>query len=93
MTAAAIHPSATDPARVPAAVLAVLVHVLLFVFLFFGVRWSSTKPEAVVVELWTQPPQPEVAPVEPAPPPPPPADIALPVRPCAAHPARAEDPY
>lgn len=65
-------PAPADPARVPAAVLAVLVHLLLFAFLFFGVRWSATAPEAVVVELWTQPPQPVVERAEPAPPPPPP---------------------
>ena len=68
----AMGPAPADPARVPAAVLAVLVHLMLFAFLFFGVRWSSAPPEAVVVELWAQPPQPVVAPTEPAPPPPPP---------------------
>lgn len=63
-----------EPARVPAAVLAVLVHVLLFSFLFFGVRWSASAPEAVVVELWTTPPVPEAVPeqVKPSPPPEPP---------------------
>jgi colicin import membrane protein len=56
-----------EPGQKPAAVLAVLVHVLLFVFLFFGLRWSAKAPDAVVVELWTQPavsePVPKVAPV------------------------------
>jgi colicin import membrane protein len=56
-----------EPGQKPAAVLAVLVHVLLFVFLFFGLRWSAKAPEAVVVELWTQPavsePVPKAAPV------------------------------
>jgi colicin import membrane protein len=75
MEAMVMGPAPADPARVPAAVLAVLVHLLLFAFLFFGVRWSTTAPEAVVVELWTQPPQPVVAPAEPAPPPPPPPKV------------------
>ncbi len=74
----AMGPAPADPARVPAAVLAVLVHLMLFAFLFFGVRWSSAPPEAVVVELWTQPPQPVVAPAEPAPPPPPPPPKVVP---------------
>jgi colicin import membrane protein len=58
-----------EPGKVPSAVLAVAVHVLLAVFLFFGVRWQSSQPEAVVVELWTSPPAPPVEPVV-APPPP-----------------------
>ena len=37
-----------EPGKVPSAVLAVLVHVLLVVFLFFGVRWQSKQPEAVM---------------------------------------------
>ena len=58
MTAAAMM-SSPDPARLTAAVLAVFVHLLLFTFLFLGVRWSSTAPDAVMVELWTTPPVPE----------------------------------
>ena len=45
-----------DPGKVPSIVLAVVVHVLLAAFLFFGVRWQSSQPEAVVVELWNSPP-------------------------------------
>jgi colicin import membrane protein len=56
-----------EPGKVPAVVLAVLVHVLLAVFLFFGVRWQSSQPEAVMVELWESPPAPAVEKVEPAP--------------------------
>jgi colicin import membrane protein len=55
-----------DPARLPAAVLAVAVHLLLVVVLFFGVRWSSSVPESVVVELWQ--PQPEPVQEKPEPP-------------------------
>ncbi|MBM3345130.1 MAG: TonB C-terminal domain-containing protein [Betaproteobacteria bacterium] len=56
--AALSHPADTryaEPGQKPAAVLAVLVHVLLFVFLVFGLRWSAKVPDAVMVELWTQP--------------------------------------
>ena len=45
-----------DPVSTPAAVLSVLVHVALFAFLFFGIRWQSKLPDAVVVELWDRPP-------------------------------------
>jgi colicin import membrane protein len=44
-----------EPGKTPSAVLALLVHALLFSFLFFGLRWSAKAPDAVVVELWTQP--------------------------------------
>lgn len=72
MAAAATLPAGfpvrTEPGRKPAAVLAVLVHVILFGFLFFGLRWSVKAPDAVVVELWTQPAVNEPVPVvEPAP--------------------------
>ena len=57
-----------EPGQKPAAVLAVLVHAILFAFLFFGLRWSAKAPDAVVVELWTQPSVSEPIPkVEPAP--------------------------
>ena len=49
-----------DPDHLPAAVLAAAVHVALFVILVFGVSWQSKAPDAVVVELWTLPPQPVV---------------------------------
>lgn len=53
MAAAAVY---RDPGEFPAAVLSVTVHVLLALFLFFGVRWQTRQPEAVVVELWDRPP-------------------------------------
>jgi colicin import membrane protein len=55
-----------EPGGKASAVLAVLVHVLLAAFLIVGVRWQTSKPEAVVVELWDRAPVQE----EPAPPPP-----------------------
>jgi colicin import membrane protein len=36
-------------------------------FLFFGVRWQSRQPEAVMVELWDSPPAPVAERMEPAP--------------------------
>ena len=77
-----------EPGKVPSVALAVAVHLLLAVFLFFGVRWQSSQPEAVMVELWDSPPAPvaEQAVLPPAPPPetkvekavePPKPDIAL----------------
>lgn len=45
-----------DPVNTPAAVLSVAVHLALFAFLFFGIRWQSKLPDAVVVELWDRPP-------------------------------------
>lgn len=54
-----------EPVNTPAAVLSVAVHLALFAFLFFGIRWQSKLPDAVVVELWDRPPvleQPAVAP-------------------------------
>lgn len=93
MHAAALSPPGdiryAEPGQKPAAVLAVLVHVLLFSFLFFGLRWSAKAPDAVVVELWTQPavsePVPKAVPVpeprpaprpEPRVEPPPPKPVA-----------------
>lgn len=61
MSAAILH---REPVSTPAAVLSVAVHLGLFAFLFFGIRWQSKLPDAVVVELWDRP-----AVVEPAPPP------------------------
>ena len=52
MSAAAFN---RDPVNTPAAVLSVAVHLALFTFLFFGIRWQSKLPDAVVVELWDRP--------------------------------------
>ncbi len=58
-----------EPGKAPSVVLALVVHVLLAVFLFFGVRWQSKEPEAVMVELWNSPPAPVVEEVVVPPPP------------------------
>ncbi len=67
MSAAAGAFAYEEPGKVPSAALAVLVHLLLALFLFFGVRWQSREPEAVMVELWNSPPAPVVQKIEPAP--------------------------
>lgn len=67
MSAAAGALAYDEPGKAPSVVLAVLVHLLLLAFLFFGIRWQSRQPEAVMVELWTSPPAPVVQKVEPAP--------------------------
>ncbi|MSQ62568.1 MAG: protein TolA [Betaproteobacteria bacterium] len=44
-----------DPGRVASFVLAAAVHLLLFTVLVFGVRWQNRPPEAIEVELWSEP--------------------------------------
>jgi colicin import membrane protein len=44
-----------DPGRVASFVLAAAVHLALFAVLMFGVRWQNRPPEAVQVELWSEP--------------------------------------
>jgi colicin import membrane protein len=58
-----------EPGGFTSGVLAVLVHLLLVAFLVVGVSWQSSRPEAVVVELWDRAPaeEPEAPPPEPAP--------------------------
>ena len=59
-----------DPGLTWSAVLAVLVHLFFLSVLVFGVRWQTTQPDSIAVELWTQlPPMEQAAPVqvEPAP--------------------------
>jgi colicin import membrane protein len=55
------------PGRWRAITLAAVVHVALFAFLWFGVRWQSQTPVALVAEVWSPqvreaapPPQPEL---------------------------------
>ena len=53
-----------DPGRVASFLLAAAMHLALFAVLVFGVRWQNRPPEAVQVELWTEP---AAAPVQPVP--------------------------
>jgi colicin import membrane protein len=85
---AAVFEERSDPGQAASALLAAAVHVVLLLVLIFGVRWQNRPPEAVQVELWTEPaavqtPVPEepkpVPKVEPVPPPPQPVAKPEPV--------------
>ena len=85
---AAVFEERSDPGQVASALLAAAVHGVLLLVLIFGVRWQNRPPEAVQVELWTEPaavqaPVPEepkpLPKVEPAPPPPQPVAKPEPV--------------
>jgi colicin import membrane protein len=79
MTAAAgtapIFDERIDPGRIASLVLAAAMHLALFAVLVFGVRWQNRPPEAVQVELWSEP---APAPVETKPPPAPEPVVAKP---------------
>ncbi len=76
MSAAAIAdgflPGQRQPAFAPSFVLSALVHLALVAVLVFGVRFQSSRPESVAVELWDPPPPPPAPVVEVKPPPAPP---------------------
>lgn len=55
-----------EPGKLTSGLLAAAVHILLALFLFYGVRWQTTAPEAVEVEL-VQAAAPVAAPETPAP--------------------------
>lgn len=87
--------SRREPALGPSLALSALAHTVLIAVLFLGVRFQSSTPETVEVELWQPPPPAPPAPVveQPKPPPPPPVvkpepepevkkpDIAVPEKP------------
>lgn len=52
------HVPVAKPGQKVAAVLAVLVHILLALFLIYGIRWQSSMPAAVEVELVSNVPSP-----------------------------------
>jgi len=96
VSAATITYSRREPALGPSLALSALAHTILILVLFLGVRFQSSAPEVVEVELWQPPPPAPPAPVveQPKPPPPPPPvvkpqpepevkkpDIALPEKP------------
>ena len=66
------------PAMGRAAGLSALVHVVLVGVLFLGVRFQSSAPDTVTVELWDQPQPPPAPRVEEKPPPPPPKPAPAP---------------
>lgn len=53
-----LHVPVARPGQKAAAVLAVAVHVLLALFLIYGIRWQSTLPDAVEVDLVRSVPSP-----------------------------------
>ena len=96
MSAATIGYGRREPALGPSLALSALAHTILILVLFLGVRFQSSTPAVVEVELWQPPPPAPPAPVveQPKPPPPPPPvvkpepepvvkkpDIALPEKP------------
>lgn len=48
----------TEPGLLRAALLALLVHLVFFVFMVFGLSWRNDPPETMVVDLWSDLPQP-----------------------------------
>jgi len=59
-----------QPALGPSLALSALVHLALIGVLFLGVRFQSSPPATVTVELWDAPPPPPQVVEEPKPPPP-----------------------
>ena len=47
-----------------AGVLALLVHVVFFIFMTFGLSWKTHPPAGIVVDLWSDLPQPEQKPTK-----------------------------
>jgi colicin import membrane protein len=47
-----------------AGVLALLVHVVFFIFMTFGLSWKTNPPAGIVVDLWSDLPQPEQKPTK-----------------------------
>ena len=53
-----------DQKWLKAGVLALLVHVVFFIFMTFGLSWKTNPPAGVVVDLWSDLPQPEQKPTK-----------------------------
>jgi len=47
-----------------AGVLALLVHIVFFIFMTFGLSWKAHPPAGIVVDLWSDLPQPEHRPIK-----------------------------
>jgi colicin import membrane protein len=65
-SSAAMFDERIDPGRIASFVLAAAMHIALFAVLVFGVNWQNRTPDAVQVELWTEP-APAPVEVKPAP--------------------------
>ncbi len=71
------HRSRREPALARSFLLALAVHAVLLAVMFVGVRWQTSRPDVVTVELWEAPPPPPPPPaVEPPKPPPEPPKVA-----------------
>jgi colicin import membrane protein len=53
-----------DQKWLKAGVLALLVHVVFFIFMTFGLSWKTHPPAGIVVDLWSDLPQPEQKPTK-----------------------------
>lgn len=51
-----------NPRLLLAGVLALLVHLIFFIFMTFGLSWKTYPPAGVVVDLWSDLPQPALRP-------------------------------
>ncbi len=54
--------SHSEPKRLTAGVLALLVHAVFIAVLVFGLSWKDHPPEEMMVDIWTELPQPVQAP-------------------------------
>jgi len=61
---ASLNSENLEPRLLKTAVLALLVHVVFFMFMTFGLSWKTYPPEGVVVDLWSDLPQPEQLPTK-----------------------------
>jgi colicin import membrane protein len=57
-------PANRDSKLFKAGVLALLVHVGFFIFMTFGLSWKTYPPKGIVVDLWSDLPQPERPPIK-----------------------------
>ena len=53
-----------DQKLLKAGILALLVHVVFFIFMTFGLSWKTNPPAGIVVDLWSDLPQPEQKPTK-----------------------------
>jgi colicin import membrane protein len=75
VTAATLSYGRREPALGPSVALSAFTHVVLIAVLFLGVRFQSSPPVTVEVELWEPPPPAPPAPVVEQPKPPPPVVV------------------
>jgi colicin import membrane protein len=68
--------SRREPAFGRSLLLALAVHAVLVGVIFVNVRWQTSRPDTVTVELWEAPPPPPPPAVEPPKPPPEPPKVA-----------------